>query len=110
MSIELTPDVVMERLHAWLSAKKPEWSGLALAPLNVQLGSGFSAEIFFVDVSYSDASGFKERRLVVRRQPQTYEVVFESSLKLQANMMAALDARGDVLVPAWVGMEEDPTI
>jgi aminoglycoside phosphotransferase (APT) family kinase protein len=110
MSMELTPQVVMERLTAWLQVKKPEWRDLAVAPVKVQLGSGFSAEIFFVDVSYEDETGRQQRTLVVRRQPATYEVVFESSLKLQANMMAALDARGDVVVPAWVGMEEDPSL
>jgi aminoglycoside phosphotransferase (APT) family kinase protein len=110
MSIELKPETIMERLTAWLSAKKPEWRGLAVAPIEVQLGSGFSAQIFFVDVSYTGEDGAQQRTLVVRRQPQTYEVVFGSDLKLQANMMAALDARGDVLVPAWIGMEEDPSI
>ncbi|MEI9984751.1 MAG: phosphotransferase [Aliidongia sp.] len=76
----------------------------------MQVGSGFSAEIFFVDVTYTDAEGRTERTLVVRRQPQTYEVVFGSDLRIQADMMAALDARGDVLVPAWIGLEEDPSI
>ena len=101
---------IPERLTAWLRARKPEWQGLTVAPMEVQLGSGFSAEILFVDVAYVDRAGAQRRTLVVRRQPQTFEVVFESDLSLQANMMAALDARGDVPVPTWVGLERDPAI
>ncbi len=101
---------IHDRLTAWLKAAKPEWRDLTLAPLDVQLGSGFSAEIFFVDVAYADVQGHQTRTLVVRRQPQIFEVVFGSDLSLQANMMAALDARGDVPVPAWVGLEMDPAV
>ncbi|WP_246331623.1 phosphotransferase family protein [Sphingomonas chungangi] len=101
---------IHDRLTTWLESARPDWRDLRLAPLNVQLGSGFSAEIFFVDVSYVDADGHQQRTLVVRRQPQTFEVVFGSDLTLQANMMAALDARGDVPVPAWVGIEMDPSV
>jgi len=108
MSVTLDAKTVHDRLTAWLKKTKPDWRDLTVAPMNVQLGSGFSAEIFFVDVSYEDAGGPQRRTLVVRRQPQNFEVVFGSDLALQANMMAALDARGDVPVPAWIGMETDP--
>lgn len=110
MSSNLDPQTVHDRLTGWLKTTKPEWRGLTVAPMDVQLGSGFSAEIFFVDVAYEDDAGVQRRTLVVRRQPQTFEVVFESDLRLQANMMAALDARGDVPVPAWVGIETDPSL
>lgn len=110
MSAKLDPQTVHDRLTGWLIKTKPEWRGLTVAPMDVQLGSGFSAEIFFVDVAYEDDAGAQRRTLVVRRQPQTFEVVFESDLTLQANMMAALDARGDVPVPAWVGIEMDASL
>jgi aminoglycoside phosphotransferase (APT) family kinase protein len=110
MTQKLDPQTVHERLTRWLAQTKPDWRELTVAPMDVQLGSGFSAEIFFVDVAYVDAAGAQRRTLVVRRQPQTFEVVFGSDLRLQANMMAALDARGDVPVPAWIGIEEDPAL
>jgi len=110
MSVKLDAQTVHDRLTAWLVTVKPEWRGLTVEPMDVQLGSGFSAEIFFVDVAYEDQAGPQRRTLVVRRQPQTFEVVFGSDLSLQANMMAALDARGDVPVPAWIGMEADPEV
>lgn len=110
MSVKLDAQTVHERLTVWLGRARPNWHNLAVAPMDVVLGSGFSAEIFFVDVDYDEGGQHYHRTLVVRRQPQTFEVVFESDLKLQANMMAALDARGDLPVPAWVGMEEDPSI
>ena len=110
MSVKLDAKTVHDRLTAWLGRTKPSWQGLTVAPMDVVLGSGFSAEIFFVDVEYDEGGQHHRRTLVVRRQPQTFEVVFESDLKLQANMMAALDARGDLPVPSWVGMEDDPSI
>jgi aminoglycoside phosphotransferase (APT) family kinase protein len=110
MSVKLDAKTVHDRLTAWLAKAKPEWQGLTVEPMDVQLGSGFSAEIFFVDVVYRDEAGPQRRTLVVRRQPQTFEVVFDSDLSLQANMMAALDKRGDVPVPAWIGMETDPAV
>jgi len=97
---------VGERLTAWFKTHVPAWHGVAVDRVEKQQGAGFSAEILFVDVSYTDDSGARTQRLVVRRQPQSYEVVFGADLKLQARMMAALDARGDVAVPAWVGMED----
>lgn len=110
MSVKLDTQTVHDRLTAWLATVKPEWRGLTVEPMDVQLGSGFSAEIFFVAVAYEGQAGPQRRTLVVRRQPQTFEVVFGSDLSLQANMMAALDARGDVPVPAWIGMETDPDV
>lgn len=110
MSVKLDPQTVHDRLTGWLRAAKPGWQGLTVAPMDVQLGSGFSAEIFFVDVEYTEGGEKQRRTLVVRRQPPTFEVVHESDITLQANMMAALDRRGDVPVPAWVGLELDPSL
>ncbi len=110
MSVKLDAKTVHDRLTGWLARTRPAWQGLTVAPMDVVLGSGFSAEIFFVDVDYDEAGLHHHRTLVVRRQPQTFEVVFESDLTLQANMMAALDARGDLPVPPWVGKEDDATI
>jgi aminoglycoside phosphotransferase (APT) family kinase protein len=101
---------IMRRLTGWLGRQKPDWRDITLAPLNVQLGSGFSADIFFVDVAYRDAAGRQEVTLVVRVQPGTYEVVFGSDLKIQANMMKELNRHNDIPVPAWIGLEEDPSL
>jgi aminoglycoside phosphotransferase (APT) family kinase protein len=100
----------MERLTNWLRLKKPEWRHIAVTPLAIQLGSGFSAEIFFVDIGYEDLAGAHERTLVVRVQPQSDEVVFGSNLKIQANMMRALNKHEGIPVPAWIGLEEDPSL
>lgn len=98
------------RLRDWLGAHVEGWRNVRLRPLQVALGSGFSADIFFVDVEYADAGGANSRTLVVRRQPTDNEVVFGSSLELQGRMMAALDALGSVKVPEWIGMELDPAV
>lgn len=106
----LTSDQVQARLRDWLEANVAGWSNVRLRPLEVSLGSGFSAEIFFVDVEYDDASGAQLRTLVVRRQPTDLEVVLGSSLELQGRMMAALDRLKLAPVPDWVGMELNPAV
>ncbi|WP_422342802.1 phosphotransferase family protein [Parasphingorhabdus sp.] len=106
----MSPETVQTRLRDWMEKNVNGWSEIRLKPLEVALGSGFSAEIFFVDVDYNDASGPQSRTLVVRRQPQDHEVVFGSSLELQGQMIAALDSLGMVKVPDWIGMELDPSV
>ncbi|MFC3444282.1 phosphotransferase family protein [Sphingobium rhizovicinum] len=106
----LTPDHITVQLQDWLANEKPEWHDIRVRPLDVTLGAGFSADIFFVDVDYADPDGPQSQTLVVRRQPMDLEVVFGSSLALQGKMMAALDARGDLPVPPWIGMHLDPDI
>lgn len=106
----LTADQVQARLRAWLETNVAGWRNVRLRPLEVSLGSGFSAEIFFVDVDYEDADGAQSRTLVVRRQPTNLEVVLGSSLALQGRMMAALDRLKLAPVPDWIGMELDPAV
>ena len=110
MMATLSKDEVERRLERWLEANVKAWRNVRLKPLEVSLGSGFSAEIFFVDVRYEQEGNARQQTLVVRRQPQNFEVVLGSSLTLQGQMMAALDARGDVRVPPWIGMESDPSV
>jgi len=106
----LVVEQVQSRLCDWLEGHVEGWRDVTLRPLDVVTGAGFSAQIFFVEVSYTDDHGQQIRTLVVRRQPQNHEVVFGSSLKLQGQMIAALDALGDVKVPDWIGMELDPSV
>lgn len=106
----LSPKQVQDRLRDWLEANVEGWRDVRIQPLEVSTGSGFSAQIFFVDVEYRDAEGAQSRTLVVRRQPQDHEVVFGSSLELQGQMIAALDALGAIPVPDWIGMELDPAV
>lgn len=106
----LTASEVQHRLRDWLEAHAQGWRNVRLRPLEVALGSGFSAEIFFVDVDYEDDAGPQSRTLVVRRQPTDLEVVLGSSLELQGRMMAALDRIKIAPVPEWIGMELDPAV
>ncbi|ARU17685.1 phosphotransferase family protein [Croceicoccus marinus] len=106
----MTPSQVRERLRDWLEANVDGWRNVRIEPLEVTTGSGFSAQIFFVDVEYTSPNGPQSKTLVVRRQPQDHEVVFGSSLELQGQMIAALDALGSIPVPEWIGMELDPAV
>lgn len=98
------------RLRDWIEANVAGWRNVRLRPMDVKLGSGFSAEIFFVEVEFEDADGAQSQTLVVRRQPTDFEVVLGSSLALQGNMMAALDRLQVTPVPKWIGMELDPAV
>ncbi len=106
----LTAERITTQLQNWLASEKPEWSDIVVKPLDVTLGAGFSADIFFIGADYVDADGPQSQTLVVRRQPTDMEVVFGSSLALQGKMMAALDKRGDLPVPPWIGMHLEPDI
>ena len=108
--MKLSGDEVRARLRDWIEGHVEGWRNVRLRPLEVALGSGFSAEIFFVDVDYDDAAGAQSRTLVVRRQPADLEVVVGSSLELQGRMMAALDRLKLAPVPDWIGMELDPAV
>jgi aminoglycoside phosphotransferase (APT) family kinase protein len=106
----LTGDEVRARLRDRLEGHVSDWQNVRVQPLEVALGSGFSADIFFVEVEYEALGQAHSQTLVVRRQPTDNEVVYGSSLKLQGQMMAALDALGSVKVPDWIGMELDPAV
>ncbi len=106
----LTPDMVTTNLREWLRDHGAGWRNVEVKPIEVALGSGFSAEIFFVDVEYDTDAGHQAQSLVVRRQPQNFEVVLGSSLTLQGQMMAALDKWGGAPVPPWIGMELSPDV
>src|SRR3546814_1938419 len=75
----LTTEHVTVTLRDWLEQNVEGWRNVEVKPLNVALGSGFSAEIFFVDVAYADDRGRQEQSLVVRRQPTDFEVVLGRS-------------------------------
>jgi aminoglycoside phosphotransferase (APT) family kinase protein len=106
----MASDEVRARLRDWLESNVNGWRNVNLRPMEISLGSGFSAETFFVDVDYNDADGAQSRTLVVRRQPTDFEVVLGSSLALQGNMMASLDRLQVTPVPEWVGIELDPDV
>lgn len=106
----LAEDALTVTLRDWLECHVEGWRDVTVKPVDVKLGAGFSAEIGFIDVVYTDANGRQEQSLVLRRQPLDFEVVLGSSLALQGNMMAGLFAWGGVPVPPWIGMELDPGV
>src|SRR3546814_5635570 len=107
MTATLDAATTTARLQQWLTANVEGWTDVEVAPIDVQHGSGWSAEIIFVDVSYKDANGPQNRTLVVRRQQLgSFELVLGGNLLMQSQMMDALDARGAFSGPAWHGKEQ----
>jgi aminoglycoside phosphotransferase (APT) family kinase protein len=93
------------RLAKWLEDNIAGWRDVALAPVELQHGSGWSADIFFIDVSYRDDRGPQERGLVVRRQGDSFDLVLGGDLEFQSKMLAALTRVGHLPVPEYIGME-----
>src|SRR5690606_37165448 len=89
----------------WLEDNIAGWHDVALAPVELQHGSGWSADIFFIDVSYRDDRGPQERGLVVRRQGDSFDLVLGGDLEFQSKMLAALTRVGHLPVPQYVGIE-----
>src|SRR3546814_11399801 len=100
----LTTEHVTVTLRDWLEQNVEGWRNVEVKPLNVALGAGFYAEIFFVDVAYTDHRGRQRQSLVVRRQPTDVEGWLGSSLALHRKILSGLDGVGGLPVPAWVGM------
>ena len=53
----LTPDRITTQLQFWLASEKPDWRDIVVRPLDVTLGAGFSADIFYVAVDSADPVG-----------------------------------------------------
>ena len=100
----------LKRLQTWLAEQIPGASELTVKPVNVQLGAGASAEIFFIAVEYKTAEGLVSKELVVRRQAETYKLILGNDLILQSRMMAAMNQHSDVPVPLVIGMEVDDVL
>jgi aminoglycoside phosphotransferase (APT) family kinase protein len=100
----------LDKLRAWLGSVRPDWANLTVSPRDTVLKTGFSAQIYFVDVTYVDSLGAQSRMLVVRCQPRDLEVVLGASLELQGKMMDALNRRRVVRVPEWIGMDTEGEI
>lgn len=100
----------LKQLQIWLSKKIPAARKLTVKPLDVQLGAGASAEIFFVEASYQTGEGNVSKELVVRRQADTYQLILGNDLLLQSRMMTALGRYSDIPVPEVIGMEMDESL
>lgn len=105
-------ETTRRRLEQWLADNVPGWRDVRVAPVELQHGSGWSADIFFIDVSYRDDSQIepRQRSLVVRRQGETFDLVLGGDLHFQSQVMAALTAEGSLPVPEYIGMESSPDL
>lgn len=100
----------LQRLQGWLTQTIPGASDMKLAPIDINLGAGSSAEIFFVKADFKTPAGAQSKELVVRRQASTYELILGGDLTLQSRMMEALNKHSDLPVPEMIGMENDASL
>lgn len=104
------PEIVRDRLEQWFNTQVPGWRNVRVAPLELSEGAGWSADLFFVDVTYEENSDTRTRSLAVRRQGQTFDLVLGGDLSFQAQMMEGLAHCRDLPVAEFVGIEHSDTL
>jgi aminoglycoside phosphotransferase (APT) family kinase protein len=94
-----------ERLTAWLAARMPAASALAIHGLRSPEASGFSNDTLLGELEVSEGGALRRERLVVRIQPTGFQVFPEYDLGLQFRALQLL-AKTDVPVPRVRWLEE----
>jgi aminoglycoside phosphotransferase (APT) family kinase protein len=103
------PGDVRESLTAWLPTKEPGATDVAVSNL-VLAADGQSNETMLFDASWVSADGPHDEHLVLRVQPDEYQLFFGMDVFFQWKMMEALAAHSNVPVPALQWQEPDPSV
>ncbi|MBB5685871.1 phosphotransferase family protein [Sphingobium boeckii] len=93
-----------EALITYLAQRMPDWRDIRIEGLH-RLPLGASRETFRFDLSYSDANGRHEDRLILRRDPPASNV--DSDRRHEYESYRAIHGHG-VPVPRMILLEEDP--
>lgn len=101
----LARETIRERLEAWLTSKWPDYQDVRVANLRMPLGTGNSAETWFVDISYRSDGEHNHRPMVVRRQLQGSDFFLNADLNLPYQMMQAFQRHPSVPVPRPLAIE-----
>lgn len=95
-------------LESWLARNEPEISGLALSPFS-PASSGFSNVTLFTELSGRGPDGPIRKALVLRAQSAGGRLFPDYDLRLQYDVMAALEATA-VPVPEVLWFVDDPDV
>ncbi|MFD2579183.1 hypothetical protein ACFSTD_12515 [Novosphingobium colocasiae] len=97
-------ELISEDVVAWLTARKPQWTEIAVDNLH-RLPMGASRETFRFDLSYADAQqGAQAMKVILRRDPPASNVDSDRAHEFAAYQ--AIYGHG-VPVPKMILLEED---
>src|SRR5688572_760332 len=104
------PEVTRQTLEAWLAARLPGATDVALAPISTPAGSGFSNETLLLDATWVEGGEPQAESFVIRVEPTKYRVFLDVDLERQFRVMEALGAKTDVPMPPTRWFESDPSV
>lgn len=101
---------ITEPLIDFFSAQMPHATNVAIDNIATPpADSGFSAENFFVDLSWSEGQAAQAARYVVRRQAKS-EMFPDKSFSQERCIQDILSKKTDLPVPKIIAFEDNPTI
>lgn len=109
---EITEAVLVTRLQTWLSDIFQGASDLRITNMQRPSAGGFSAETLLFDLSFQRDRQQHQQGLVLRRQVVGHEILHQSGLGLESQVMGFLydSPHFPVAVPKVLGYEADPAI
>ena len=96
-------------LEAWLLPRL-QASSVSITEFKPRSGAGFSAETFYIGVSYSKDGSEHQQDMVVRFQNQGSDFFLDASIGFPYQVMHAVNEHTDVPVPTLVGLENDESV
>jgi aminoglycoside phosphotransferase (APT) family kinase protein len=105
------PELTTKAIAGWLERTIDGAHDVSVSNISAPPGSGFSNETILADASWTGPSGRREsEELVVRVEPTTYRVFYESNFEQQQRILEVLARETDVPVPAVLWTEDDDTV
>jgi aminoglycoside phosphotransferase (APT) family kinase protein len=103
------PEVTRQQLTEWLGKKMPGATGLELSPIDTPR-QGMSNETGYVTVSWTEDGRTHSEAMVLRIQPNGYQLFMDADVMTQWRMMDAIAATSDVPVPPLFFAEESDDV
>lgn len=98
--------VITSVLEGWLAEKLPA-TDVNIIDVKGRSGAGFSAETFYITVTYKKGGEDCQKDFAVRCQNQDSDLFLEASIELPYRVMEAVGRLSDIPVPEVVGLEMD---
>jgi len=102
-------DATSAQLTAWLRAKLPHASDVAIGEIDLPSGSGFSNETLLIEAAWREDGRATGARLVARVKPTAYAIFPEYDLHRQYRVMDLLAPTG-IPVPRMRWYEDDASV
>ena len=103
-------DGIAQPLRAFFASRMPEATDVRVSNIDTPpADSGFSAENFFVDLTWAEGNAPRQARYVVRRQSRV--AMFPGrSFSRERRIQEVLSTKTDLPVPGILAYEDDPAV